>query len=84
MGDFGKLRYMILAASEAELIDFNQVFETSEKTLRYSLDGLLTFVKWEGNTPKSVDSLPSKLGPYKHTEMLEILNTPAWTPPTID
>ena len=72
--------FMILNVSELPNIDFNQVLETSEDTVRKSIDETKTFVKWNGDiTPSSVDSLTTKEGPYSYTEMLDILSQPEWT-----
>ena len=66
--------------SELESIDFSEVLETSIDTVRKSIDGTKTFVKWEGDTiPSSVDSLTTKEGPYTYQEIIDILNTPDWT-----
>ena len=72
--------YVIFNVSELNKIDFNQVFETSAETIRKSVDGTLTFVKYKDEEmPSSVASLETKQGPYSHTEILEILSTPEWT-----
>lgn len=75
--------YVIFDASELQLIDFNEVMETSIETVRLSTDGLKTFVKYEGDMPPSVQSLTTKTGPYTHDEILEILGTEEWTGPLI-
>ena len=73
--------YVIFNVSELDKIDFNQVFETSAETVRKSVDGTLTFVKYGDEAmPSSVASLDTKQGPYLHEEMLEMLLTPEWTP----
>lgn len=73
---------MIFLVSELHLVDFSQVLETSPETVRRSIDGLKTFVKWEGDSiPPSVEALTSKEGPYTYDEMLDILATPEWTDP---
>lgn len=74
--------FMIFEVSELNLVDFNQVLETSVDTVRKSVDGLKTFVKWDGQTiPSSVDALTTKEGPYTYDEILTILATPEWTDP---
>jgi hypothetical protein len=79
MQDFSKLSYMIVLASEVDQVDFSQVFETAPDTLRYSVDGKYTFFKYEGETPSSIEALSYKDGEYKHSEILNILNSPEWT-----
>lgn len=77
--DYEQRQFMIFNVSELPLIDFSQVLETSIDTVRKSLDGTKTFVKWEGLIPSSVNSLTTKEGPYTYTEIIDILNGPEWT-----
>ena len=73
---------MIFNVSELDQIDFTQVLENSLNTLRKSVDGTKTFVKWESNEiPLSVNSLTTKEGPYTHQEIITLLMTPEWTDP---
>ena len=67
--------YVIIDASEVGNIDFNQVFQDSADTLRYSVDGTKTFVKFEGDTPSFLIGEPQ----YNHEEILNILSGPEWT-----
>jgi len=67
-------RYVIINASEVGSVDFSQVNETSESTLRYSLDDSQTFVKFEGDTP----SFLSGKTVYNHGEILTILAGTDW------
>ena len=73
--------YIIINMTEVGLVDFNEVLETSEETLRLSVDGLQTVIKWDGDEPSFVSTLSSYDGPYTHTEILDILATPEWTNP---
>ena len=78
--DYTNRQFMIFNVSELPLIDFSQVLETSIDTVRKSVDGTKTFVKWDGNIiPSSVDSLTTKEGPYTYEEILVILSGPEWT-----
>jgi hypothetical protein len=72
-------KYMVFEVSEIEMVDFTQVMETSAETVRKSIDGLLTFVKWstEG-IPPSVEALATKQGPYDHDEICRMLQTEPW------
>ena len=63
--------FVILDADEVVNINFNEVIEDSADTLRFSLDGDKTFVKFEGDTP---DFLVGKTT-NTHSEMLAILQT---------
>lgn len=71
--------FMIFNVSELPLINFNEVLETSEYTVRKSVDGTKTFVKWDGEMPTCVSDLTTKEGPYTYEEMLDILSTPEWS-----
>ena len=67
--------YVIIDASEVSSVDFDQVLQTSADTLRYSLDGTKTFVKYEGTQPFFLLGKTE----YSHEEILSILSGPEWT-----
>jgi len=78
----GNKNYVIFDTTETGSIDFTEVLETSIHTLRLSISGSQTFVKYEGDTiPTSVSNLTTKEGPYSHTEILNILTGSEWTDP---
>ena len=68
-------KYVIIDSSEVSSVDFSEVFEASADTLRYSLDGTKTFVKYEGTQPFSLLGKTE----YTHEEILSILSGPEWT-----
>lgn len=98
-------RHLVIPTSIINDIDFNQVLETSADTLRFSVDGTQTFVKYNVTiieediietqinpetgeeetyiTPKGIYGRPNiysdEYNEYTHTEMLELLQTEAWT-----
>ena len=77
---------MIFNVSELSQIDFTKVLDTSSNTIRKSIDGSKTFVKWENNIPDCVSNLTTKEGPYTYEEILSILSTTEWYnsfPPTV-
>lgn len=76
---YENITYMIFNVSEIDTIDFSTVLETSSETVRKSIDGTKTFVKWDGEIPACVSGLSTKEGPYNHDEILEILSGPDWT-----
>ena len=78
---YSNREFMIFAVDELDQIDFTQVLETSKDTVRKSVDGSKTFVKWNGPIPESVLNLQTKEGPYTYEEMLDILAGPEWTDP---
>lgn len=69
-------KYVILNSDEVSSVDFSQVDETSADTIRYSLDGSQTFVKFDTDTTPSF--LEGKTQ-YSHSEILAILATDEWT-----
>ena len=71
--------FMIFSTSETGSIDFTEVLETSSQTLRLSVDGSKSFVKWDGDIPTSVSSLTTKEGPYTYEEIKNILTGSDWT-----
>lgn len=73
--------FVIFATSEIDKVDFSQVLETLADTLRRSVDGTKTFVKWDGEQPEFVSTLSTLEGPYTYSEILDILSTPEWTAP---
>ena len=70
-------KYVIINADEVDSVDFSQVDETSVDTVRYSVDGSQTFVKFDTDTTPSF--LVGKTQ-YTHSEIITILATDAWTP----
>ena len=77
--EYPNREFMIFNISELPLIDFTQVHETAQDTVRRSVDATLTFVKWDGAIPLSVESLTTKQGPYTYDEILTILSSSEWT-----
>lgn len=77
--DYPNREFMIFNVSELPLIDFTQVHETAQDTVRRSVDATLTYVKWDGAIPSSVEALTTKQGPYTYDEILTILSGPEWT-----
>ena len=67
-------KYVIIDAEEVSSVNFSQVCETSEETLRYSTDGTKTFVKFEGDTIPSFLNGKTQLSV---DEIRAILNDPS-------
>ena len=72
--------FVIIFTEHIPLIDFSEVMETNETTLRKDNFGTSAFVKWIGKTPPSIQNL---IDTYNYTtytldEMLEILRTNQW------
>lgn len=75
-------RYLIIPASKAEEINFDQVMETSAETLRYSVDGTETFIKYD--LPNRSDIYNEEYEELTHEEMLEKLSGSDWSKPVDD
>lgn len=73
--------YLIIDCSDIPTINFSEVMESSEDTLRKSNDETKTFIKWMGITPSFYGDLTSPSGPYTHSEILAILRGADWTTP---
>jgi hypothetical protein len=67
--------YIIIDKSEVANVDFSKVKETSADTLRYSIDGTKTFVKFEGDAPAFLQDKQQ----YTHAQILEVLAGEEWT-----
>ena len=72
--------YVIIDASEVSAVNFDKVLETSSSTLRYSLDGSQTFVKYEGAKPRFLYGKDT----YTHSQLVEILAGEEWTDPNFN
>jgi hypothetical protein len=68
--------YVIINASEVASVDFDSVMENAD-TLRYSVDGSKTFVKFAGETPSGLEGKTI----YNHDEIRTLLATEEWTNP---
>lgn len=71
-------RFVIFNVTELSIINFNQVFQTSVDTIRKSIDGTQTFVKYDLPQPSSVTALTTKSQEYTYDEMLVILSGSTW------
>jgi hypothetical protein len=77
--DYTDRKFMIFNVSEINKINFNEVLQTSTESLRKSVNGQKTFVKWDGSiTPDSVQTLTTNEGPYTYDEIIVILNSSDW------
>jgi hypothetical protein len=70
-------RYLIIPATAVDQINFTQVMETSAETLRYSVDGSQTFVKYE--LPSRPDIYNEEYEELTHDKVVQLLSTEEWT-----
>jgi len=55
MSTFENRRWIIINADDVENVNFDQVLESSPETLRYSVDGTKTFIKYNiVNVPEDI------------------------------
>ena len=80
---YDNIKYIIFNISEIHKINFSEILETSADTLRKSVDGNSSFIKWEGEEPSFVELLSTKSVLYTHLEILDILSTSEWTGPNV-
>ena len=71
--------YIIFSTSEISLVNFDQVLETSEETVRKNNDQTKAILKWEGSTPSSIELLTTKSDYYTHEQIVNILNAEEWS-----
>jgi hypothetical protein len=69
--------YVIIDAADVPQVDIDEVLETSEDTLRWSVDHTKTFVKFVGETPSFLEGKTE----YNYPEIMAVLSTPEWTNP---
>jgi hypothetical protein len=81
---YNERNFVIFDVSELININFDHVLETSTETVRRSVDGTRTFVKWDGEVPACVESLTTKSQYYTYEEMLELLSGEEWSSPMED
>jgi hypothetical protein len=76
--DYTNRQYLIFPTNQLYKVDFTQVLETSQETVRKSVDKTKTFVKWENETPSFISELTNTEGPYTHFEIQDILSSNEW------
>jgi len=79
MSDYSNRRYVTFNISEKDDINYSEVYETSQDSLRLSTDTSSSFVKYEIPQPTSVSSLTTKSQEYTYSEFITLLATPAWS-----
>ena len=67
--------YVIYSMENISDINFSEVMQNSESTLRVSLDGEQTVLKFLGETPSFLLGIEQ----FNHSEILEIMSTTEWT-----
>ena len=73
--------YATINIADLPLIDFAQIGETSENTIRKSLDGLQFIIKWNTEPTFITDGTVTPLQILTHAEAVTLMNTLAWSLP---
>ena len=68
------MKYVIFEMTNANLIDFNLVEQTSLETLRLSLDSTKCVLKFKGESAAFLVGLQQ----YNHEDILAIMSTTEW------
>ena len=71
--------YMICSISDLGLVDFASINQTSQETVRKSIDQTKFVLSLDGDQPAFISTLTSPQGPYTNPEVLSIMGTPEWT-----
>tara|TARA_A100001201_G_scaffold141893_1_gene138560 strand:+ start:92 stop:313 length:222 start_codon:yes stop_codon:yes gene_type:complete len=72
------MKYTILNKEEINAVNFDEVLETSQNTLRYNNANTQFLLKFEGDTPEFLGGKTL----YDYEGIMQILNSPEWTQPT--
>ena len=73
--------YAIIQTSDLSSIDFSQIGETSENTLRYNLAGTEFVIKWNSTPTFISDGSVVPTQTLTHAEALALMQTAEWSEP---
>ncbi len=73
--------YATINIADLPLIDFAQIGETSENTIRKSLDGLQFVIKWNTEPSFIADGSVTPLEVMTHDQALVLMASPEWSEP---
>jgi len=82
MSRFPNRRWLVIPASEVENVNFSQVLESSADSLRYSVDGTQTFVKYEVNVVEE-DITTTYIDPETEEEQTSVITAGVYGRPSI-
>lgn len=82
MSNFPNRRWLVIPTSEVENVDFNQIHENSPETLRYSVDGTKTFIKYEINVVEE-NTTSTFINPETQEEVTTIVPAGTYGRPSI-
>jgi len=73
--------YATINIADLPLIDFAQIGETDENTIRKSLDGLQFVIKWNTEPSFIADGSVTPLEVMTHDQALALMASPEWSEP---
>lgn len=73
--------YAIISIADLSNIDFSQVGETDENTIRKSLDETQFVLKWNTEPTFITDGTVTPLQTLTHEQALLLMATPEWSEP---
>ena len=71
--------YAIIQASDLSSIDFSQIGETSQDTLRYNLANTEFVIKWNSTPTFISDGTVVPVSELTHAEALAVMATAEWS-----
>ncbi len=80
---YSNRNYIIFNVSEINKVDFTQVLETSAETVRKSVDGTKTFIKWDSTVLAALHGT-SATDPAAATNPGYVVQTDPGTPSFLD
>jgi|9_EtaG_2_1085328.scaffolds.fasta_scaffold00770_9 hypothetical protein len=76
--------YATINIADLPLIDFSQIGETSENTIRKSLDGTQFIIKFDVAPTFILDGSVEILQAMNHAQAVALMATPEWSAPIED
>ena len=73
--------YATINIADLPLIDFSQIGETDQNTIRKSLDGLQFVIKWNTEPTFITDGSVTPLEVMTHDQALVLMASPEWSEP---
>ena len=72
--------YSIINIADLSSIDFSQVYETNQNTIRKSIDESQFVIKYSIEPSFIVDGTVTPVQTLNHENCLNLMATPEWTP----
>lgn len=70
-------RYVVINTEDLSKVNFSEVLQSSDTPFRYSNDGRMVILKYDGSMPTSILSLTTKTE-YDYAGILTLLATREW------